>query len=151
MIESNEINFNYVSSGVRSFGYPPQTINIKIPTTDITIKEYFTAFKSFLRAIGFSDELVLKFALEASIMDETNDPELVKVIMEKNGIMDVEDHIAELSRYKEEILDLKAKISRLENPNNPQYTDEEMNAMTYDQMKEQGYSMTDDGFWIKES
>jgi len=30
---------------------------------------------------------------------------------------------------------LKAKLSRLEQPENPQYTDEEIDAMTEDQMK----------------
>jgi hypothetical protein len=54
MIDIEEISFNYTSAGVRSFSYSPQTISIKIPTTDITLKEYYRAFKSFLRAIGFS-------------------------------------------------------------------------------------------------
>jgi hypothetical protein len=134
MIDIEEISFNYTSAGVRSFSYSPQTISIKIPTTDITLKEYYRAFKSFLRAIGFSDEMILEFSLKSAIEDDENELVMVETIMEKFGIMDVEDHITQLNSYKKEILDLKAKISRLENPDNPQYTEEEIEIMTYENL-----------------
>ena len=35
-------------------------------------------------------------------------------------------------QLKLEILDLKAKLSRYENPDNPNYTEEEMEAMDYE-------------------
>jgi hypothetical protein len=35
-----------------------------------------------------------------------------------------------------EVRDLKAKLSRLEQPDNPQYTDEEIDAMTYENENE---------------
>ena len=39
-----------------------------------------------------------------------------------------EDH--EVCKLEAEIRDLKAKLSRLEQPDNPNYTDEEMEAMS---------------------
>lgn len=142
MTEVNEITLNYISSGVPAYGYPPQEISIKIPTTDITITEYYTAFKAFLRAVGFSEKLVLEAALKTAIEDEANDENLMKAIMSDFGIIDRETH-------NKIICSLQAKISRIENPDNPQYTDEEMNAMTYQNMVDSGYEMTTDGFWIK--
>ena len=38
-------------------------------------------------------------------------------------------------QLKLEILDLKAKLSRYENPDNPNYTEEEMEAMTAENEK----------------
>ena len=45
--------------------------------------------------------------------------------------MMAEDYSKELRRLEDEIYDLKAKLSRLEQPDNPNYTEEEMDAMTY--------------------
>jgi hypothetical protein len=120
-----------------------------IPRTDSTVHEYYTTFKNFLRAIGFTENLVLFGALKTAVMDDSNDPIIVNKIMADHGIMDIDDHIKKLREFQEEIMDLKAKISRLENPDNPQYTEEEMNAMTYQQMIDSGFEMTADGFWIK--
>jgi hypothetical protein len=115
----NQVSFNYSYSGADSFDFPPQEINITIPTIDLSIKEYYKTFKSFLLAIGFSEESILSSALDM-VLDNDNS----KDIMEKVGVMDIQEH------YKE-VLFLKAKISRLENPNNPQYTEEEISAMCY--------------------
>jgi hypothetical protein len=41
-----------------------------------------------------------------------------------------EDHIKEVCKLEAEVRDLKAKLSRLENPNAKNYTDEEMEAMS---------------------
>lgn len=62
----------------------------------------------------------------------------------------------------DEINHLKAKLSRLENPDNPNYTDEEIDAMCDDAIKQRnttlsldhddmlaaGFDITSDGFWI---
>ena len=42
-----------------------------------------------------------------------------------------EDYSKELRKLEDEIYDLKAKLSRCQQPDNPEYTEEEMNAMTY--------------------
>jgi predicted protein tyrosine phosphatase len=45
-------------------------------------------------------------------------------------ILDLEqNHKEELDRYEAEIIKLKAELSRLKDPDNPQYTDEELVAM----------------------
>jgi hypothetical protein len=41
-----------------------------------------------------------------------------------------EDHIKEVCKLEAEVRDLKAKLSRLEQPDNPNYTDNEMEAMS---------------------
>jgi hypothetical protein len=148
-MENNTVTFSYSSDGVSSYGYPPQSVVFTIPRTDSTVHEYYTTFKNFLRAIGFTENLVLFGALKTAVMDDSNDPIIVNKIMADHGIMDIDDHIKKLREFQEEIMDLKAKISRLENPDNPQYTDEEMNAMTYQQMIDSGFEMAADGFWIK--
>ena len=45
-----------------------------------------------------------------------------------------EDHIKEVCKLEAEVRDLKAKLSRLEQPDNPNYTDEEMEAMSMEAM-----------------
>jgi hypothetical protein len=47
-----------------------------------------------------------------------------------------EDYCKEFRKLQDEIYDLKAKLSRCEQPDNPQYTDEEIEAMTAEQYKE---------------
>ena len=42
----------------------------------------------------------------------------------------IEDYRDEVCKLEAQVRDLKAKLSRLENPDNPQYTDEEMDAMS---------------------
>jgi hypothetical protein len=47
-------------------------------------------------------------------------------------IEDYNDKLLEIEKLDKEIRDLKAKLSRIENPDNPNYTEEEMDAMTND-------------------
>ncbi len=47
-----------------------------------------------------------------------------------------EEYSKEFAEMQDEIYDLKAKLSRCQQPDNPQYTEEEMEAMTAEQHKE---------------
>ena len=47
-----------------------------------------------------------------------------------------EDYAKEFRKLEDEIYDLKAKLSRCQQPDNPDYTEEEMEAMTAEQYKE---------------
>jgi hypothetical protein len=51
-------------------------------------------------------------------------------------IEDYHDVVWKMQDLEAEVLDLKAKLSRLEQPDNPQYTDEEIDAMTYENENE---------------
>jgi len=116
------------------------TIEFKITNEYVSAPEYVQVFNSFLRAIGLSEYSIMKAELDAALDIETNGSELVDKLMACSEIMEISDHICELTdveekqkiqidRLQSQIISLKAKLSRLEEPDNPQYTDEEMDAM----------------------
>ncbi len=116
------------------------TIEFKITNEYVSASEYVQVFNSFLRAIGLSEYSIMKAELDAALDFETNGSELVDKLMARSEIMEISDHICELTdveekqkiqidRLQSQIISLKAKLSRLEEPDNPQYTDEEMDAM----------------------
>lgn len=115
----DEIIFSAHSPKVESANYPGYKVEFKTENTDLNIRECLVVFNNFLK----------------SDMDH-NDPKVVTEILESVGLVDSfkifdieQKHKEELDKYKAEIIKLKADISRLRNPSNPQYTDEELNAM----------------------
>ena len=56
----------------------------------------------------------------------------MRKIAEEYDLKLVEDYRDEVCKLEAEIRDLKAKLSRYEQPDNPQYTDDEISAMTYE-------------------
>jgi len=88
----------------------------------------------------YTAKVTLKFdstwEYSAGIYDDEMVPEqhiTIKVPAEDLNSLHIlsEDFAKEVNKLNAEIWDLKAKISRLEQPENPQYTDEEMDAMTF--------------------
>jgi hypothetical protein len=165
---TNEICFSYKTDSIPCADYPAQEITFKITETDINIHQYYHVFRNFLSSIGFSEYNIIDGALKASVQLESAEESNITKAMEKYGVMDMVDHDIKVSKLKEDIecyqlqiKQLKAKISRLENPNNPQYTDEEIEIMSdeiesddpigHDYMIKKGFEMTDDGFWIPKS
>ena len=63
--------------------------------------------------------------------NDMQDEENMRKIAEEFDLKLSEDHMDIVMDLQKEILDLKAKLSRLEQPENPQYTDEEMDAMSF--------------------
>jgi hypothetical protein len=53
----------------------------------------------------------------------------MRKVAEEYDLKLVEDYRDEVCKLEAEVRDLKAKLSRFEQPDNSQYTDEEMNAM----------------------
>lgn len=100
---------------------PEEIITMEIPSTDLTVNQYFIWFRSFLRAIGFLDVNIIQGASHLIFEHE----DVFDEYLIQNGLIRSEEH-------EKEILQLKAQISRLQNPDFPQYTDEEMNAMSFD-------------------
>jgi hypothetical protein len=136
----NEVFFSAHSPSVESINYPEYKVEFKIENGDVNVRNYFTVFNNFLKALGFSDYTILKGELQAATDKECNDSKMVDEILEREGFIDSFDHTQEildleqkhkeeLDRYEAEIIQLKAELSRLRDPLNPQYTDEELIAM----------------------
>jgi hypothetical protein len=106
-----------------------QTITMEAPSTEMNVYQHFNLFNSFLRAVGFDELTIMRGATGLAFSDMRKDEDMRKVA-DEHDIMMSEHHDRIVSDLEKEILDLKAKLSRFENPSNPNYTDEEMDAMT---------------------
>ena len=91
--------------------------------------------------MGHTEDGVMKGACSLVFNDMRSQEDMRKIAEEYDLVLS-EDHQKKLDEYdaqqdrdlrklEAEIRDLKAKLSRLEQPDNPQYTDEEMDAMTF--------------------
>lgn len=138
----NEITFSARLPAVNDLNSPNHTIEVRITNEYPTAKEYIHVFNSFLRSLGLAEYSIMKAHLDAALDIETNGEELVNSLMQESGIMETSDHMQELfsleerqkqeiDRLQRQIIDLKAELSRLKNPENPQYTEEEMEAMCW--------------------
>jgi predicted protein tyrosine phosphatase len=136
----NEVIFSAHSPSVKSINYPEYKVQFTIANSDVNVREYLTVFNNFLKALGFSDRTILKGELQMATDRECNDSKMVDEILETEGLVDFFDHTQEildleqkhkeeLDRYEAEIIKLKAELSRLKDPDNPHYTDEELVAM----------------------
>jgi hypothetical protein len=136
----NEVIFSARLPAASFLNSPNHTIEFKITNEYPSAKEYLHVFNSFLRALGLAEYSIMKAELDAALDIEVNGEELVNSLMQESEIMETSDHMIELfdveekqkkeiNRLQQQIIDLKAELSRLKNPENPQYTDEEMNAM----------------------
>jgi hypothetical protein len=110
---------------------PEEHITMEVPAEDLNTIQLFKFFSNFMRAIGHNEIGIMKGACYAAFND-MQDEENMRKIAEEFDLKLSEDYCKELRKLEDEIYDLKAKISRLEQPENPQYTDEEMNAMMGD-------------------
>lgn len=109
---------------------PEEHITMEIPAEDLTTTQLFKFFSNFLRAIGHNDIGIMKGAC-ATAFNECQNEEDMRKVAEEYELKLAEDYSKEFRKLEDEIYDLKAKLSRLEQPDNPQYTDEEMDAMTF--------------------
>ena len=108
-----------------------QTIVIEAPAQDLNVHQYFSLFKSFLRAIDFNEYNIIDGAARLAFND-CNDEAQMKKLMNEYDLQDKQAYDDDDARAMEdEIRDLKAKLSRALNPDAEQYTDDEMDAMTY--------------------
>jgi hypothetical protein len=118
---------------------PDETVTIEIPCYDLNIHQYFHAFKKFLGAVGFCEKVILDGAFHVAFND-SNTKEVVDKLMREYEVQDkqyytTEDYEnldAEKRKLEAQVRDLKAKLSRCKNKDNSQYTDEEIEAMMWD-------------------
>jgi len=68
-------------------------------------------------------------AHDLNTFNDMRNEEDMKRVADEFDLKMAEDYAKELRKMQDEIYDLKAKLSRLEQPDNPQYTDEEMDAL----------------------
>jgi hypothetical protein len=107
---------------------PEEHITMAVPAQDLNTTQLFTLFTNFSRAIGHTEVGIMKGACSVAFNDMRSQEDMRKVA-EEYDLKLVEDYRDEVCKLEAEVRDLKAKLSRLEQPDNPQYTDEEMDAM----------------------
>lgn len=105
-----------------------EIITMEVPSTDLNINQYFVWFRSFLRAIGFNEKNIVHGASHLIFEDD----EVLDQFLIQNGLIRSEEHEKEIKDLKQQNINLKAQNSRLINPEFQQYTDEEMDAMSFD-------------------
>ena len=122
---------------------PEEHITFETPVEDMNTIQLFQFFAKFAAAMGHNEVGIAKGACYVAF-NEMRSTEAMRKTAEEYDLVLKEDHIEKIREYDEQfhqfcdtiqnmgtqIRGLKAKLSRLENPDNPQYTDEEMDAMT---------------------
>jgi hypothetical protein len=114
---------------------PEEHITMSVPAQDLNTTQLFTLFTNFARAIGHTEVSIMKGACSVSFNDMRSQEEMRKVA-EEYDLKLVEDYRDEVCKLEAEVRDLKAKLSRLQNPDAPQYLDEEMEAMSAEAQQE---------------
>jgi len=113
---------------------PEEHITFECPAQDLNTTQLFTLFNKFLYAMGHTESGIMKGAMSTTFNDMRSFEQMKKTADEYDLVMK-EDHIKEVCKLEAEVRDLKAKLSRLEQPDNPQYTDEEMDAMSVGELE----------------
>ncbi len=108
---------------------PEEKITMEVPAENLNIHQAFKFYSNFLRAIGHLDISIMRGACALAFNDLCSLDDMKKVAQEYDLLL-IEDN--EVKSLRAEILNLKAKLSRALNPDAPQYTDEEMDAMSYE-------------------
>ena len=115
---------------------PEEHYTFEIPTHDINSTQLFRFFETVARTMGHNEIGIMKGACYLAFNDMRSQEDMRRVADEFDLVLS-EDHAKKViglenKNYalEREIRDLKAKLSRYENPDNPNYTEEEMEAMT---------------------
>jgi hypothetical protein len=108
---------------------PEEHYTFEVPAQDLNATQLFTLFSNFARAIGHTEMSIMKGSCAVAFNDMRSQEDMRK-IAEEYDLKLVEDYRDEVCKLEAEVRDLKAKLSRLQQPDNPQYTDDEISAMT---------------------
>lgn len=139
MTYTAEVQFKFDATWTPTYGtsswtddtlLPEEHYLITAPAGDLNANQYFKLFEKFMLCVGMCPQSICRGAMSLVFNDMRSEEDMEKIADEFELKLS-EDYSKELRKLEDEIYDLKAKISRLENPENPQYTHEEMNAMTY--------------------
>ena len=107
---------------------PEENITFEVPAQDLNSIQLFNLFGKFMLSMGHNHQGIDKGALSLVFNDMRSNEDMKKTADEYDLVM-IEDYNKEMYKLEAEIRELKAKLSRALNPDNPQYTDEEMDAM----------------------
>ena len=108
---------------------PEEHFTFEIPCEDINTIQLFRFFGTVARSIGHNEVGIMKGACSLAFNDMRSEDDMRKIADEFDLILS-EDYAKEVNKLNAEIYDLKAKLSRCQQPDNPNYTEEEMEAMT---------------------
>ena len=116
---------------------PSQKIVMEIPNPmEYTAVQLSSGFSRFLQSMGYNKVSIMMGGCFIAF-NECNDIEDMRKVASEYDLVLGEDRdksftklVEENLRLNTENVNLKAKLSRLENPDNPNYTEEELEAMT---------------------
>ena len=108
---------------------PEEHITFECPAQDLNTIQLFQMFARFAGTMGHNETGIAKGACYVAF-NEMRSVEQMRKTAEEYDLKLVEDYRDEVCKLEAEVRDLKAKLSRLEQPDNPNYTDEEMEAMS---------------------
>ncbi len=110
---------------------PEEHITFECPVDDLNTIQLFQFFAKFAAAIGHNEAGIAKGACYVAFNEMRSTEEMRKTAddYDLKLIEDYNDKLWEIEKLDKEICDLKAKLSRALNPDAPQYTDEEMDAL----------------------
>ena len=111
---------------------PEEHITFETPAHDLNAIQLFQFFAKFAGAMGHNEAGIAKGACYVAF-NEMRTTEAMRKTADEYDLKLVEDYndkLWEVEKLEKEVRDLKAKLSRLQNPDNPQYTEEEMDAMS---------------------
>ena len=114
---------------------PEEHYTFEIPVEDINSIQLFRFFATIARTMGHCDQNIMRGACSLAFNDMRSEQDMKK-IAEEYELKLSEDYAKEFRKLEDEIYDLKAKLSKFEQPENPQYTVEEIDAMTYQEWKD---------------
>ena len=156
------VQLSYISTSDGAIGcddiLPAENIKMEVPAEDLNIHQYFHLFNRFLRAVGFCDYNIMKGGVQLAFNDMRDQKEMKKVadeyglILEEDFSEQLQEEVGLAKKFDEdwalvlstfeknekllsEVMDLKARLSRLENPKNPNYTEEEIESLSAEARK----------------
>jgi hypothetical protein len=109
---------------------PNENFVYEFDCDDVTTTQMFRAFEKFLLVIGYNEQSIMSGACSLAFNDFRSSELMKKVIKEYNLNRREIELEKENWNLISKIRDLSAKLSRLQDPDNPNYTDEEVEAMT---------------------
>lgn len=143
MTYTAKVTFKYDSTWEHKIGssfgediLPEEHVTYEFPVEDASSYQVFRAFSKFMYMVGHNEEGIARGAASVAFGEDRSTEDMQKtadyfdlILAEVHGkkVIELENKIY---AQKAEIRDLKAKLSRFEQPDNPQYTDEEMDAMS---------------------
>ena len=138
-----KISLNYHSEWTYDSDFlPEENITMEFPAHDLSSTQLFGAFRKFLLATGQTDSAISSGAVSLAFNENLSDEQMRKTA-EDHDLVLREDHIDEVVKLENKIeelvgkiIDLKAHLSRAKDPENPNYTDDEMEAMELQATKE---------------